>query len=106
MISVVQPPPAAYCGRIAGEFAPAESGAIGSVVIRNSERSLVSPRRATAPIGDDDSNVNVPWIEDAPNTTPEFVLVNGASLRNFAICWRAGSVNVPAPKSLPLTSVK
>ena len=43
-----------------GEFAPAESGATGSVVIRNSDRSFVSPRRAIAPIGAEDLNVNVP----------------------------------------------
>ena len=75
-----------------------DRSATGNVVIKNSERSLVSPRSAMTDIGGDAVNVKVPISALPP--------LNGASFRNFAICPLAGMIVDPWPKSAPVVSVK
>src|SRR5688572_20772416 len=91
---VDHPPPSAKCGKYAISPAAAVSGLTGKVVSRNSDRSFVSPRKATTATGTSELNVNVPLTDDPP--------LNGLSLRNLAICPFGGTVAVPAPKFDPL----
>src|SRR5690349_1055872 len=74
---VVQPPPSAKWGR---SVAPLRLpiGTTGSVVIRNSPRSFVKPRRAITPTGTEEVKLKVP-ITERP--------LNGALFRNPDICW-------------------
>ena len=74
------------------------SGAKGSVVIRNSERSLTNPRSAMTATGRLDVKVNVPNAASPP--------LKGSSSRNRAICSRGPSVKVPCPESMPSLPVK
>ena len=63
MTSVVQPLPSAKCGNKRVSVDADASGATGSVVIRNSDRSFVNPRNATTATGTSEVNVNVPPTE-------------------------------------------
>jgi hypothetical protein len=94
---LVQPPPSAKCGKVAGPE-PADSATTGRLVSRNSNRSLVKPRKAIADTGIDEVKVNVA----AENPEP----LNGDSLKNRAICPLGEIVVVPCLKSLPDSSVK
>src|SRR5438093_10572864 len=94
---VVQPPPSAKLGNVTVSPEAAESWTTGRVVIKNSFRSLFSPRSAIAETGTLDVNVKVP-LKDGP-------LANRAWSRNSAIWPLAGIVVVPEMVSLPVESV-
>jgi len=55
---------AAKCGSTIGLVEFDDMGATGSVVIRNSDRSLIYPRRAIAPTGTEDVNVKDRALDD------------------------------------------
>src|SRR6267142_2754336 len=83
---------------MSGSMEDDESGATGSVVTRNSDRSFTRPRRAMTAMGTDDENVN----------EREFLLVrlNGSSSRKREIWPFAAICVVPEPKSCPWSFVK
>src|SRR5262249_3382699 len=60
--SVIHPAPAAKCAMVWVPEGAAERSAIGTVVVRNSPRSLVMPRSATAETNPDAETVNVPSV--------------------------------------------
>src|SRR4051794_12724638 len=71
---------------------------MGSVVTKNSERSLVRPRRPMAETGTFEENVNVPSVVE--------LALKGLSFRNRAICPCGGNIKLPRPESVPFASVK
>src|SRR5262249_5231433 len=95
-MSVVHPPPSAKCGNTAA-VAGERRSTTGSVVIRNSERSLTTPRSATAATAFVEANVKDPENAVGPK--------NGCSFRNAATCSLAAIVVEFEYPSLPFSSV-
>ena len=78
MTCVVQPPPLAKCGSTLELPASVTLRSdTGSVVIKNSPRSFVNPRKAMTEMGTLELKVNVPWTLEPP--------LNGDSFRNADI---------------------
>ena len=85
--SVLQPPPTAKCGEYAGSIDGGTVGSrTGSVDTKKSPRSLVKLRSVVTATGSDAVNDMVPDSAE---------LLKGHSVRNFAICVLAASVNEP-----------
>src|SRR5262245_42670628 len=97
---VRHPPPSAKCGSTIGVDDEEEIGITGRVVIKNSERSLVYPRRSITPTGIDDENVNVRASANGRDGR------KGVSVKNAAICEFPPTIVVPSPKFTPTASVK
>src|SRR5262245_37441231 len=99
VICVVQPPPSAKCANTAGpDDGERARLTTGSVVSRNSPRSLVAPRNAVTLTGLLAVKLKDPTNEVGP--------INGLSSRNAATCPFAGIVVVLVTFSLPSASVK
>src|SRR5262245_40111823 len=98
MMFVTQPPPSAKCGNTAVVDVAASRSTTGSVVIRKSERSFTTPRKATTASPFEELNVNEPENDEGPK--------NGFSVKNAATCSLAPMVVEFEKTSLPLSSVK
>lgn len=96
---VDQPAPSVNCGTVtAPTVGGADKSVTGSGVARKSPRLFETPRKATTLTGSVAENEIVPSVPIGA--------LNGASLRNFAVCPFAGMVKAPLAKSLPDASVK
>src|SRR5215510_14394526 len=71
---------------------------MGSVVIKNSDLSLIRPRNAIAETGMFELKLKVPLKKP--------VALNGVWSRKRAVCACGASFNVPDPESVPFESVK